>query len=210
MDTQSENERPLTEKEARMVESVLPLVSHCLRLRGMRLTDDQYDEYRSHAYITLCRVVKSYDPSRGAWTTLATTCINNRMNEWISMAKYNQTRHKVLCVWRHKQGVASKSEGRMAMNVLGTSSLESISDPIVDTAESVEDQAIAAYMRHKVQTAARRMTDRQREVLEGRLQGDALSVIADRMGLSRQFVHMVNARVLTIIRKELALEEEEE
>lgn len=209
MDELPENERPLTEQEARMVESVLPLVSHCLRLRKIHLTDDQYDEFRSHAHLTLCRVVKSYDPSRGAWTTLATTCINNRMNEWAAMAKYNQSRHKILCVWRHKQGIASKSEDKMAQNVLSTTSLDAMLDPIADTTESVEDQAVAAYMRHKVQTAARRMTDRQRQVLEGRLQGDALSVIAERMGMSRQYVQMVNNRVLTILRKELALEEEE-
>lgn len=125
------------------------------------------------------------------------------------MARHNVSRHQVRCVWRHMQGSASESESLMARNILSTSSMELITDPLPSESESVEDLALAAYMTHKVQTAAKRMSPRQRQLLEYRLQGDALATIAEKMGVSRQCVHEVNNRVMAIIRKELALEEDQ-
>lgn len=204
--------RPLTDRQARMVESVLPMIGYFYRRSGLNLDQNQFDEFLSHAHDKLCTAVKAHDPERGSWPTLAGTCIQRHMKEWAAMARMDISRRELRILRSESAGRATPHESVRAHYLRTKASLDDKTPNDVHPLERIrclretpEESAMMHELWRLLDVVLSRRQDpqRDREVMLSHMEGEAYAEIAKRLGISRERVRQIHSDVRDKLRAEL-------
>lgn len=167
--------KPLTDEQRHMVENNVNLVYKCLNSAG-------YVSSRSDAeqelMLELCAAARNYDSSKGKFSTYAVACIKHRIKElkakgdlWGATRQFKKGEQ--MYVGFKVTSLNRKMEGN-------DEELEQI-DIIPSTEISVEDAVLSNLTFGQFMA---QLSDKDRRILEMRLEGYTYQEIADYIGIS--------------------------
>ena len=206
---------PLSDEQRKMVESVIPMIHHFRRKAGLVMSENQYDEFLSYGYEKICQAARAFDPARGSWPTFAASCILRHQREWFSLVRLGVNRRELRTMRDVARGVGSEGAERVAHVVKTKQSLDYRApdganpfEYLRSDSNTPEDEAMIKALKQIVDHVLALRPDRHRHVFLSHIEGETLSEIAQRLGISRERARQINQDVKDRILKELQEEDE--
>ncbi len=187
--------------EERLVRSIIPW---CLKLVGKFVGQGiDYDDLVGEAMLAAVKAVKRFNPQRGSLTTLVTDVV------WHHLSTYCWKHNGVLTMPGSSFGQLSESsvvavqQAKKLKRIVNGLELEDVD--VIDLSQTgdkkVEHDDECEWVR---KLFAKKLTDREQQVMTRRMNGEALQSIGDLFGITKECVRQIEVRAICKMQSEVA------